>query len=241
MQPLCRFNSVTLHHPVGTASLGTVVDTQLRVKGVQNLRVMDCSVEPVLVVTNTQASALMIGEKGADMVLKYWRQIEEQEKLKHSKYGAPNHKPAPPLSKVPSYSQYGAPSPTKYGAPSSNQVSQYGAPAPQPLKMHYSTNTSPVTYGPPTTAVTESTSQITYGPPVTPPQPPSQGQQYGAPGAESSAASSNYPAEPVRFELPPQALTYSGPSWVKKRSSADPFIFENIRNTSTFMHTPYVF
>lgn len=49
-----RRYTVTLHHPVGTASLGSVVDTQLRVFGVQNLRVMDCSVEPVLVVTNTQ-------------------------------------------------------------------------------------------------------------------------------------------------------------------------------------------
>lgn len=74
-----RRYSVTLHHPVGTVSMGKVVDTRLRVKGVQNLRVIDASVQPVIVTTNTQASALMIGEKGVDIVLKYWSKVGKEE------------------------------------------------------------------------------------------------------------------------------------------------------------------
>ncbi|ODN03623.1 Glucose dehydrogenase [FAD, quinone] [Orchesella cincta] len=54
----------------GTAAIGSVVDTQLRVIGTENLRVVDASVQPVVVSTNTQASTLMIAEKGADMILK---------------------------------------------------------------------------------------------------------------------------------------------------------------------------
>ncbi len=64
--------SVTLHHPTGTCSMGSVVDTELRVLGTRNLRVIDASIQPVTVSTNTQASTLMIGEKGADMILRYW-------------------------------------------------------------------------------------------------------------------------------------------------------------------------
>ncbi|CAL8094306.1 unnamed protein product [Orchesella dallaii] len=67
-----RRYSITLHHPVGTASMGSVVDTKLRVLGTQNLRVVDASVQPVVVVTNTQASTLMIAEKAADMIHRYW-------------------------------------------------------------------------------------------------------------------------------------------------------------------------
>ncbi|CAL8094297.1 unnamed protein product [Orchesella dallaii] len=75
--------SVTLHHPVGTASLGSVVDTQLRVIGTQNLRVVDASIQPVVVVTNTQASTLMIAEKAADMINRFWsneNQIQKPQK-----------------------------------------------------------------------------------------------------------------------------------------------------------------
>jgi len=60
--------------------MGRVVDTQLRVYGTQRLRVIDSSIQPEIVVTNTQASALMIGEKGADIVLKYWKQNGQQGK-----------------------------------------------------------------------------------------------------------------------------------------------------------------
>ncbi|CAL8094312.1 unnamed protein product [Orchesella dallaii] len=87
-----RRYSITLHHPVGTASMGSVVDTELKVIGTQNLRVMDSSIQPVIVTTNTQASAIMIGEKGSHMLLKYWNDIRFQEQqlkkasLKNSKW-----------------------------------------------------------------------------------------------------------------------------------------------------------
>ena len=48
---------------------GSVVDERLRVRGVARLRVIDASVMPRLVSTNTNAAAIMIGEKGAALVL----------------------------------------------------------------------------------------------------------------------------------------------------------------------------
>jgi choline dehydrogenase len=47
----------------------SVVDERLRVRGVAGLRVMDASVMPRMVSTNTNAAAIMIGEKGAAMLL----------------------------------------------------------------------------------------------------------------------------------------------------------------------------
>ena len=61
--------SKTDYHPVGSCKMGTdpmaVVDTQLRVCGMPGLRVIDASIMPTLISGNTQAPAIMIGEKGA--------------------------------------------------------------------------------------------------------------------------------------------------------------------------------
>jgi choline dehydrogenase len=62
-----------VHHPVGTCAMGTgpgaVVDPHLRVHGVEGLRIADASIMPLLVGANTNAAAVMIGEKAADLIL----------------------------------------------------------------------------------------------------------------------------------------------------------------------------
>jgi choline dehydrogenase len=64
----------TAWHTVGTCRMGaeddSVVDARLRVHGVQALRVIDASVMPTIVSSNTNAPAMMIGERGADLVLR---------------------------------------------------------------------------------------------------------------------------------------------------------------------------
>lgn len=52
---------------------GAVLDARLRVRGVQGLRVIDASVMPTITSGNTAAPTIMIGEKGAQMVLDDWR------------------------------------------------------------------------------------------------------------------------------------------------------------------------
>ena len=68
-----RRTSVTIYHPTGTAKMGSdpmaVVDARLRVHGIDGLRVADCSIMPQIVSGNTNAPAIMIGEKASDMIL----------------------------------------------------------------------------------------------------------------------------------------------------------------------------
>jgi choline dehydrogenase len=67
-----RARGVSNLHPVGTCRMGreadAVVDPQLRVHGIDGLRVADASIMPAIVAGNTNAPTIMIGEKCADMV-----------------------------------------------------------------------------------------------------------------------------------------------------------------------------
>ncbi len=69
-----RNNGGTIFHPSGTCKMGddaqAVVDQRLRVRGVDGLRVVDCSIMPTLVSGNTNVPAVMIAERAADFVLR---------------------------------------------------------------------------------------------------------------------------------------------------------------------------
>lgn len=69
-----RARAATVYHPVGTCRMGgdpanSVVDSSLRVHGLEGLRVVDASVFPAITSANTHAPTLMVAQKGADLIL----------------------------------------------------------------------------------------------------------------------------------------------------------------------------
>lgn len=68
-----RRTALTSYHPIGTCKMGSdpqaVVDSRLKVHGIHGLRVIDASIMPTMASSNTHAPTVMIGEKGASMIL----------------------------------------------------------------------------------------------------------------------------------------------------------------------------
>jgi choline dehydrogenase len=69
-----RARAATVYHPVGTCRMGkdaahSVVDPQLRVHGVERMRIVDASVFPAITSANTNAPTMMVAQKAADLIL----------------------------------------------------------------------------------------------------------------------------------------------------------------------------
>lgn len=71
------YMATTVYHPVGTCKMGSdknaVVDGELRVKKIKNLRIIDASIMPKMVSANVNAATIMIAERGADFIKKTWK------------------------------------------------------------------------------------------------------------------------------------------------------------------------
>ena len=80
IEEFIRNAAETIYHPVGTCKMGNdefaVVDDKLRVRGVENLRVIDASVMPTLIGGNTNAPTIMIADKISDASLKIFKAVD---------------------------------------------------------------------------------------------------------------------------------------------------------------------
>ena len=78
---------ITVHHPLGTCKMGVagddlaVVDSDLKVLGAENLRVVDASAMPDLIGGNINAPVIMLAEKAADLIAGRWRSRSPQPEL----------------------------------------------------------------------------------------------------------------------------------------------------------------
>ena len=72
LETFIRRKAETIYHPVGTCRMGhdalAVVDSELRVRGIENLRVVDASIMPTLIGGNTNAPTMMIAERAGDLL-----------------------------------------------------------------------------------------------------------------------------------------------------------------------------